>query len=51
MDQIKTLNKKLISSIDKRYQSNLTDGKMGLCIYFYHLSRWESNSEYKQVAE
>ena len=51
MKQIDTLNKKIISSIDKKKSSNLTDGKMGLCIYFYHLSRWESNNGYLQVAE
>ena len=32
MNHIDTLNGKLISSIDEKYPSNLTDGKMGLCI-------------------
>ena len=52
MYNIDTLNSKLISSIDDKFSINLEDGKMGLCIYFYNLSRLEeTKEEYKQVAE
>jgi len=51
MSHIDTLNRKLISSIDEKYPSGLTDGKMGICLYFYYLSFWKKNKEYKQVAE
>jgi hypothetical protein len=51
MDHIDTLNNRFIlSSIDK-YPLDWAHGKMGLCIYFYYLFRWEGKEEHKQVAE
>ena len=37
MLNIKELNKKLLLSIDDNYPISLTQGLMGVCIYFYHL--------------
>lgn len=51
MNQIDTLSRKLVASIDNKYSQNVFDGKMGLCIYFFYLSRWEEKEEYKQIAE
>lgn len=51
MSNISTLNSKLVSSIDDKYPIDLAYGKMGICIYFYYLSRWEDNDEYKQIAD
>jgi hypothetical protein len=43
-------NKKILSSLDN-HPLGLANGKMGLCIYFYHLSRLENIPEYEKVAE
>ena len=51
MNNIDALNSKLVSSIDDKYPIDLPYGKMGICIYFYYLSRWEDKEEYKQIAE
>lgn len=48
---IKELNKALLRSIDKSYPIGLTNGTMGLSIYFYHLSRIENNEDYKVIAD
>ncbi|MDH6359009.1 hypothetical protein [Parabacteroides sp. PF5-9] len=45
------LNQRLLSSLDKTYPVGLAHGKMGLCIYFYQLSRLEHHSPYQSVAE
>jgi hypothetical protein len=37
--------------VDDTYPIGLIDGKLGLCIYYYYLSRWEEKEEYKQTAE
>jgi hypothetical protein len=50
-NQIAILNGKLIESLDDAYPIGLVDGKMGLCIYYYYLSRWEEKEEYKQMAD
>jgi hypothetical protein len=50
-NQIAVLNDKLIESLDDTYPIGLGDGKMGLCIYYYYLSRWEEKDEYKQMAD
>lgn len=44
------LNKKIVSSMDS-HPSGLANGKMGLCIYFYHLSRLENIPEYTEIAD
>jgi len=49
-DDILNINKKIKSSID-RYSIGLANGKMGICIYFYHLSRVEKNLEYESFAD
>jgi lantibiotic modifying enzyme len=50
MDQIDVLNSKLILVMDDKYPIDLINGKMGLCIYYYYLSRWEEKEEFKQIA-
>ena len=49
MTHIDVLNRKLL--IDEQHSIGLTSGKMGMCIYFYYLSRWEVKEKHKQVAE
>lgn len=44
------MNKTLLTSIDQNFYG-LSNGKMGLCIYFYHLSKLENNYEYVVIAE
>lgn len=51
MLNIKELNKKLLLSIDDNYPISLTQGLMGVCIYFYHLYRIDNNEEYKLIAD
>ena len=51
MNQIDILNKNLVSSVEDTFSLDLTNGKMGLCIYFYYLSRWEKKEEYQEIAE
>ncbi len=49
---IHILNETLISSLkDTDMPLGLADGKMGICIYFYILSRYEKNKEYENIAE
>jgi len=47
----KQLTEKLLSSDLTRYPASLFHGKMGLSIYFYQMSRIESNPEYHAKAE
>ena len=48
---IDSLNKTLISSLNNPTMPlGLAHGKMGICIYFFVLSRYEENKEYKSVA-
>lgn len=51
MKQIDVLNSKLLSSVDETFPIGLFTGKLGLCIYYYYLSRWEEKEEFKQTAE
>lgn len=51
MDQIKVLNSRLLSLVKDDYPIGLVTGKMGICIYYYYLSRWEECEEYKQIAD
>lgn len=51
MNQIDVLSQKLFLTIDKTYPVGLMTGKLGLCIYYYYLSRWESKDELKLIAE
>lgn len=51
MNNIQTLNDKLVNFSDKDYPLGIFSGKMGLCIYFYYLSRWEKNEKYKYIAD
>lgn len=45
------LNSKLISFLEKENTSlNLTEGKLGFCIYFYYLGSVYNNKKYKQIA-
>lgn len=49
---IDSLNKTLISSLNNPTMPlGLAHGKMGICIYFFVLSRYEENKEYKSVAD
>lgn len=41
---------RLLEQIDA-YPIGLIYGKMGLCVYFYYLSRWEKNDKIGQFAE
>lgn len=50
-NRIDELNKKLLQSIEKPYPVGLAQGKMGICIYFFHLSRIEQDDKYKIIAE
>ena len=45
------LTGKLLSSKLEGYPASLFHGKTGLSIYFFHLSRIESNSEYHAIAD
>lgn len=45
------LNKKLIESLHTNSSLGLAHGKMGVCIYFFILSKNENNTEYKEIAE
>ena len=47
----KKLTDKILSSELNRYPVSLFHGKMGLSIYFFHLSKIESNPEYQSKAE
>ena len=47
----KQLTDKLLSSDFNRYPPSLFHGKMGLSIYFYQLSKIESNPEFHAKAE
>lgn len=51
MKQVNVLNSKLLSIVDQNFPIDLARGKLGFCIYFYYLSRWEDNNEYKLIAE
>lgn len=51
MNQINILHNELLLSVDDTYPIGLAEGKMGLCIYFYYLSRYEQNEEFKQIGE
>ena len=51
MNQMDFFNKKLFSFAEKDYPIGLVTGKLGLCIYYFYLSRWEENDEFKQMAE
>ncbi len=44
-------NQKLLNSIDDEYPLGLFYGKMGICIYFFQLSRDEDNDEYNIIAK
>jgi len=48
---INELNKMLLQSMGKNYPVGLAQGQMGICIYFYHLSRIERDENFKTVAE
>lgn len=46
-----TLNKDLLYSLkEETYSLGLANGKMGVCIYFYYLSRITQNAEYEKKA-
>ena len=47
----KLLTNRLLSSNFNNYPVSLFHGKMGLSIYFYQLSKIESNPEYQSIAE
>ena len=47
----KQLNEKLLLSKINSYPVSLFNGKMGLSIYLYHLSKIESNPEYQAIAD
>lgn len=49
-DSFFLLNNKMLSSIDKAFLG-LANGKMGLCIYFYHLARLKAQPKYEKTAE
>lgn len=51
IDQIDILNNNLLPSVAKHYPMGLVTGKLGICIYYYYLSRWEENAEYECIAE
>jgi len=44
------LTDKLLLSLRSNFPAGLFYGKMGLIIYFYHLSKIESNPEYQSIA-
>lgn len=47
---INDLNRKLISSLDESFPVGLAQGQMGICIYFFYLSRIEHNEAYELFA-
>lgn len=49
-DEFLHLNKKIQSSVNS-HPLGLANGKIGLCVYFYHLSRLGNMPEYKKVAD
>jgi hypothetical protein len=48
---IEQLHHRLLSSLDPTYPTGLAHGKMGLSIYFYHLSRLENDPKFQAIAE
>lgn len=50
-EQIEELNKILLQLIDKTYPVGVAQGKIGISIYFYHLSQIEQYENYKTIAE
>ena len=50
MPEFDTLNSRLLS-IDEQHPIGLAYGKMGTCLYFFYLSRWEGKDGYRQVAK
>ena len=49
--QIEILNARIINSNMNIFPNELLNGKMGICIYFYHISQFLSNKEYYDYAE
>ena len=49
--QIEILNARIINSNMSIFPNQLLNGKMGICIYFYHISKFLSNDEYYNYAE
>lgn len=49
-DRFLCLNKRILSSLEN-YSLGLANGKMGLCLYFYHLSGLENLPEYQKAAD
>lgn len=45
------LNKYLLQLLGESYPIGLAQGKMGICIYFYHLSRIEQKEKYNTKAD
>lgn len=45
------LNQRLLSSLNNRYPIGLAHGRVGVSIYFYHLSRLEGNMDYQVIAK
>lgn len=50
-NKILELNRKLLISIGEQYPIGLVDGKMGVCIYYYHLYRFEKDDNCKILAD
>lgn len=48
--EYQNINKILLASINPHFYG-LANGKMGLCVYFYHLSRLENQPECESIAE
>lgn len=48
---VEQLSKSLLHISEERSPIGLADGKMGVCIYLFHLSRIENNEEYRHAAE
>lgn len=51
MNIIDILNNDSLPLEAKNYPVGLVSGKMGICIYYYYLSRWEENCVYEKIAE
>jgi hypothetical protein len=48
---IRELNQKILNSIEENSSIGLAHGKMGLCIYFFQLSKMNEYASYKNEAE
>ena len=50
-DKIKFLTETIIKKLPEMETNDLFSGKMGVCIYLFHASKYTNNDTYKKQAE